>query len=553
MKKLKVILFALLGILLVFLLASCNKDKDAGPDLTGADPYGRYEQTLKMTTAKVDNAAPNLPAGMTMDANPFYDILMEKLNIELSVSWFSATYSQALALSIMTGDVTDMINILDYLTYKQLVANDLVQPLDGLIEAYGTEYIKNTYKTYGDDYFDFTTVNGHLMAIPGNNGGYQQNLLWVRKDWLDALNLSPPQTLDEIINVAQQFMQKDPGGNGRGNTIGINANREHSFIGVANQFGLETICYLYGAYPGAWMEAADGSIYYGSVQPEMKQALARIKSMYEVGVLDMDAFTYDHSFEDIRMNVYEGRCGLWFTGWGFGYNNPDFYGYAPNAELICYPAPLDSSGNFTYVDGNTVRSWYAVRKGFSNPEALIKIMNVCFDAWLGFNQEDFERVASMRASGGNWTSAIPTGDFNIVQYDIIPVLGQATKNFIDNGIMDETLIPSDKYMVQQSAAWADGSSTEKGDWMVWLSRYIGSPETRTGIEKILKPAFHYTTDTMEDKWTMLYETMEREMYRLILSGEEPIDYFDEFVTQWYEAGGRTITDEVNQVVRESRG
>ena len=550
MKFKKILFISMLALTATLLFVACSGESQGSVGAGDAEPYGRYEKTLTMTTAKVDNSFPNLPEGMTMDNNPFYDILRDKLNIDLKVEWFSATYSQTLALNIMTGDMTDIINILDYLTYRQLVANDLIQPLDGLMEAYGNDYMKKTYATYGDDYFDFTTVDGHLMAIPGNNGGYQQNLLWVRKDWLEDLNLQPPKTLDEIIYVAQQFMQKDPGGNGPGNTVGINSHREHAYRGIANQYGLETICYLFGAYPGNWMDDGGGNIFYGSVQPEMKTALTKIRSMYEIGVLDSNSF--EQNWEEIRMNVQEGRCGLWFTGWGFGYNNPDFYNFLPDAELMCYPAPLDDNGTFTYVDGNTVRSWYAVRKGFANPEALIKIMNVSFDTWLGFDEESFAKVTSIREMGSNWTSAIPTGDFNIVQYDIIPVLGKATRQFLDTGVMDDTLIPSDKYMAGQAAAWAEGRSSANGDWIIWVSRYLGSPQTQTGIEKILKPAFHYTTDTMEDKWETL-SMLERDMYRVILSREQPIDYFDEFVTQWYEMGGRTITDEVNQVVREIKG
>ena len=547
----KAIILSLCLLMLAPLLTSCGSSPPDNPLEAGDnDPYGRYEKPLKVTIAKVNNSNPNLPDGMTMLDNPFFDALKEKLNVELEVVWLADDYSQQLALNIMTGDVPDLINVLDYLTYKQLVANDLIQPLDGLMDIYGNEYMKSTYATYGSDYFDFTTADGRLMAIPGNSGGYQQNLLWVRKDWLDALNLQPPKTLEEIIYVAQQFMQRDPGGNGPGNTIGINSHREHSFRGVANQYGLETICYLYDAYPGNWMTADDGSVFYGSVQPEMKQALTQIKSIYDVGVLDIDSF--QQSWEDIRMNVQEGRCGLWFTGWGFGYNNPDFNNFLPDAELLCYPAPLDESGGFTYVDGNNVRSWYAVRKGFENPEVLFKILNVCFDIWLGFDEEYFEKVTSIREKGSNWTSAIPTGDFNIVQYDIIPVLGEATRRYIDEGVMDQTLIPSDQYMVRQAAAWANGTSSANGDWMVYLSRYIGSPQTKTGIENILKPAFSYTTETMSDKWESLY-ALERDMYRLILSGEMPIDYFDEFVTQWYEMGGRVITEEVDTLVRESRG
>lgn len=508
-------------------------------------PYTPYADTLRMTTVKMNNPNPQMPEGMTMSDNPFFTALKEKLNIELEVTNFYDNYSQQLAMDIITGNVSDIINITDYLTYQELVANDLIQPLNGLIEQYGSEYMKQTYASYGEDYFDATTVDGNIMAIPGNSGGYMQNLLWIRKDWLDDLNLDPPKTLEELIYVAQQFMQHDPGGNGPGGTIGINSRGADSFQGPANQHGLETIAYLFGAYPGSWVTGSDGQAVYGSVQPEMKAALSQIKSMYDTGVLDVAVF--EQSWEDVWANVQEGRCGIWFCNWSFAYNHIAFNQNLPDAELICYEAPLNANGEFTYVDSSNVRSWYAVRKGFEHPEALIKIMNVCFDMWLGMDEEGFAATTSIREKGTNWTSAIPTGDFNIVQYDIIPVLGDATRNFIDNGIMDETLLPSDQFMVQQAARWANGESDLDADWIVYTSRYVASPETKTGIENIIKPAFTFSTDLMVDKWTSLL-AMEREMYRLILKGEQPLDYFDEFVTQWNDNGGREITQEVRDAI-----
>ena len=545
----KIITLILCGLFLLPLLAACG-GKSAGPSDAGNDgPYGRYAQPLRVTTAKYAYHSPDLPDGMTMTDNPYFDILREKLNVDLYVEWLAEQYTQQLTLSILTGDVTDLIIITDYSLYKQLVLNDLIQPLTGLMDTYANDYMKDVYASHGEGIFGHVTADGEVMAIPGVSAGYRANMLWVRKDWLDILNLQPPKTLEEIIYVAQQFMQRDPGGNGPGRTIGIASHREYSIWGPEHQsnFSLDPICNLFGAYPMSWMADADGAAYYGSVRPEMKKALIEIKSMYDIGVLD--ASTFEMGWEEIWADVTAGRCGMWFSVPTFANNNPVYPANNPEAELICYQAPLDQNGRFTYVDTSPVRHWYGVRKGFSNPEALFKILNVCFDAFQGRDEESYQRILPIIERGSMWTSAIPTGDFNFAYYDGIPVMGERTKRFIEVGILEDGLTPATVENMRRAAAWADGSSKATGAWMSYITNYIASPQTKTGAENILKPVFNFTTETMFEKWEAM-QLLERGMYRQILTGEVSIDYFDEFVTQWYEMGGRAITDEVNQYLRE---
>ena len=41
-----------------------------------------------------------------------------------------------------------------------------------------------------------------------------------------------------------------------------------------------------------------------------------------------------------------------------------------------------------------------------------------------------------------------------------------------------------------------------------------------------------------------------EGYIAIITGEKPIDYFDEMVQSWYNAGGQTLTDEANEIYHQ---
>ena len=46
------------------------------------------------------------------------------------------------------------------------------------------------------------------------------------------------------------------------------------------------------------------------------------------------------------------------------------------------------------------------------------------------------------------------------------------------------------------------------------------------------------------------EKMEQEMLLKIITGEKPVDYFDEFVETWNKTGGEQITEEVNQAIKK---
>lgn len=64
----------------------------------------------------------------------------------------------------------------------------------------------------------------------------------------------------------------------------------------------------------------------------------------------------------------------------------------------------------------------------------------------------------------------------------------------------------------------------------------------------VKGVFFGETDTMTRIWWKL-EELESEAYLKIITGEEPIDYFDKFSAEWYKQGGDKIVEEVNKEVK----
>ena len=88
--------------------------------------------------------------------------------------------------------------------------------------------------------------------------------------WLDNLGLEVPRTWDEMAAVAEAFVTQDPDGNGEADTIGIlgPSNSDHMNAIGANQFGLDPLFSSFQSYPQYWLQDEDGTVEYGSIQPE---------------------------------------------------------------------------------------------------------------------------------------------------------------------------------------------------------------------------------------------------------------------------------------------
>ena len=123
------------------------------------------------------------------------------------------------------------------------------------------------------------------MAIPApaiTAGGI--NEMWIRQDWLDSLGLEAPRTWDELVKVAEAFVTQDPDGNGEDDTIGIlgPSNSDHMNAIGGNQYGLDPLFSSFQSYPQYWLQGEDGTVEYGSIQPETRDALEKISELYTV-------------------------------------------------------------------------------------------------------------------------------------------------------------------------------------------------------------------------------------------------------------------------------
>ena len=383
------------------------------------------------------------------------------------------------------------------------------------------------------------------MALPETNIENGPSLIWLRKDWMNKLGLEDPKNLGDVENIIRQFIAKDPGGNGKGNTIGLVS--DANLVGEAGysyEYQLDLIFATYGAYPKQWIYNAAGELVYGSTQPEAKQALERLQEMYKEGILDPQFLL--RSTDNIIELIKRGKSGSFFGPW-WAPNNPliEAKKFNPNAEWQPYLISTDEDGTTSYVSQNPSYKYVVVRKGYEHPEIVMKIVSVLFD-YARFQDEEAYEVGQYYK-----LNVDPTARPLAINVDFADALMRCYKDLVD--VFSGKKTKSDLKQLELSYYDACAEYLERGsfasveDWAAYTSRITACGVIDEGRTEQVKSLFFGETETMQKQWWKL-KKMEEEYYLQIITGEASIEEFDKFVHEWKQNGGEIITEEVRQCV-----
>lgn len=545
MKK-KIFSIGLLGLSLLAVSACGSNGKaesKAGSIEQDLTPYGKYEEPVEFTIGRGVYTGSDLPEGMTVENNAGTKYVEEMANVYAKVAWESQDTAQKIALSISTGDIPDVM-IVNRQQFKQLVDNDLIADLTEVYEKTASDYIKDIYGSFGDIILDQVSVDGKLMGLPVTNIGGQQDLLWIRKDWLEKSGKDIPKTKQEVYDLAEEFVKQDFAGNNE--TIGFSMSTK--IAGTYNSgYSLNPIFYANESYPRQWIDK-DGETVYGTIQPETKETLAELTELYKNGVIDKQ-FAVRKS-EDLSALVSSGKLGMLFYPWWAPYGDiQQAIANDPDADWIAVSAPEDDNGNINVTQNDPVAGVVVVRKDFSNPEAIIKSMNLSQDFIYQLTPEakafTEKEIPDVKTRWHHVLVQVPTQlDFNDVTTRIYNDLTEAIEKGSSENLRLDLLPVYNNYELLQK----NGPKSDLTAWGDVKARLDGEKASFDERIKKVDVNFFDTTPTMNTAWANL-EKLEDEMFVRIITGEEPIEYFDEFVSQWNKIGGETITSEVNGTVK----
>lgn len=499
------------------------------------DIWAPYPETVTLTTFLAENSGTEFQGDDDYGNNPWYRAYKERFNIDLQNKWVSNDYSTKLNLAIADRDIADVFQV-DDARLATLVKADMLMDLDEVFDKYASDTLKEYREKYADTW-DNGVFDGKMYGMAQMSYGNidQFQYIWIRQDWMQECGFDAPETMDDVIEIATTFAQKYGG------------------YALAEDQTLENFFRLalsWGAHPGIWVEQEDGTLGYGTVQPEMKEALAQYAQWYKDGIINPNFTTLN--FDKMMQGMINGECGVIpFAQW-FSYNPlPDILkNQGTDAVFLPYEIPTqDGSPIMGSVTFNNT-GYVVISKDCQNPEAAMKLINFyVYTVTDAVGKETNEYLSELHSN--NYPNCVtstriinPENDYNqFLQVKDAFDRWQAGED------VDTDALGTNLSKFESCVRWTEEKDPDSiGDFL-----QQGNDRSTYGIAKTYLDNHQYVQDA---KWGPDTPTLQSagstlndiliEGFTKIIIGEQPIDYFDTLVQEWMTAGGAQATQEINE-------
>lgn len=349
------------------ILSGCESSKESkGGDNTGQSassaPTASSSDTLKTAPMKLeimtDSGGTKLPEG---DNDRMKIRLDEKLNADIQLSLFD-DYNQV-NVRMAAGDYPDIISV-NRISMQEYAKKGLLLDLTPYMEK-----LEQAKQFIGEDSLKKGTVDGKIYAL-AKKPSFPFFNIWIRKDWLEHLNLKVPTTLEEFLEVAKAFTENDPDGNNKKDTYGITGTGLAAFDPILTAFGVGTFGTFY---------KKDGKLMNSFYDPEMKDALKFINELVNAGVVDPDLLT--NTGTQHEQKAFQGKVGMIWHGFPrmtFPERVKEYKAVNPDAEWVQVPALKGPGGQYAGTwDVGIAPGMHAISKSVEkDPEKLQKIFDL---------------------------------------------------------------------------------------------------------------------------------------------------------------------------------
>lgn len=298
----------------------------------------------------------------------FTDKYKELTGVELKVTQPAHNqYYEKVDLAFASNEIPDVLEIggTKYLNYA---VNGALYDMTNLVK--NSVALSKAPAKYADQ----VKVNGRIYGYPIQ--GKYGCVTYVRQDWMDANKLKAPKTYKEYVELLKVFAN-DPDKNGKKDTIALTA------PGIlTNDPSVPMDIYMKSFYQNATPDFVkkDGKWVDGMLQPEMKEALQRMKDAYSQGLFDKEIVT--NTTSTCRDKFYAGKVGL-FTYWAGSWNKTldvNLVKNVPNGKV----SPLPSISEAKYIE--RVPTTIAITKKCANPDGVFKyLIEFMHDGDVGSN------------------------------------------------------------------------------------------------------------------------------------------------------------------------
>jgi putative aldouronate transport system substrate-binding protein len=524
-------LCVVMAVLMLLIASGCGGEKKGGEatvgKATGGETTTRSEggQQTVLLEPMEEREVIDVSIGNSYtahDGNEVEKVLEERFRLNITPITVNVDSVEAYQLMAASGDLPDVIQFGNFSLFQKFADQGLLAeiPLD-LYKQYSPKLYQVTMD-FDPNLIKVSMRNGKLYSYPFPwTTGHYYKAVGIRKDWLDNVGLGIPRTIDELEEALKRFRNNDPDGNREKDTYGLSG--AGSIIG-----GNDYVFGAFGAWPNIFIEK-DGKVVRGEVQPEVKDALAKLHDWYNKELIDPEFVTnsgdtYFQKWVNSKFGMTSQNFGrFWPANWYYdgGYHD-QLKAVTPTAEVIMIPPITGPNGD----KGVLLNSGHVLETIFSAGVDLKKMARVL--EMVDTIATDPELLAlTYYGKEGVTFKKTDKGIEYIPPYDVADNRDKFGCYFYalmtDYEVYNELVMPeSEKWRIEEVKSMAAGK------WDVLMG---------------------YPLDSWAEYGSVLSDLVNSNYIDFVI-GARPLEEFDMFVQEWRDAGGDAVEEEGNRVYLE---
>jgi putative aldouronate transport system substrate-binding protein len=305
------------------------------------------------------------------------------------------------------------------------------------------------------------------------------------------------------------FTFSDPDGDGKNDTYGLGTDKTGNFDAIFGAYGINP----------EFFHLRNGRLKQGSVLPETKEVLALLQSWYKEKLIDPEFMIIDNKQKQEK--VINSKLGIYTgTAWDLQQENT-FYkslrANSPNAKLVPLAPPKGPKGE---------RGWPEVAPGYGNMTAIsAKAKHP--ERWVKFLDAALDTPGEEPFAG----SGQPGVDY---KYD------KAKNRFAFVKSTDELL----------KSGWGNPILFIKVADRRWVTDDVMSNALEIANKYVIKNDSWDVVPAMRDHPDL--DKLWKEYFVKIVSGELPVDAWNEYVDKYYKQGGKEVEDQINEAYKKKK-
>jgi len=190
----------------------------------------------------------------------------------------------------------------------QFYNDNVILRLNDLIDNYMPNYLAALNASGGRNVLEFGEDRDMFFFAMFTDARILQNIgPMVRMEWLEAVGLDIPSTVDEVANMLRAFRDMDPNRDGNPNIMPLTGHEvKGGGPGSVSNFHMEGHIWPWGT--SAYFYQVDGVVTYGPLTSEFEEGITWLNMLWEEGLIDPEFFVQGRPESDGK--IMAGEAGF---------------------------------------------------------------------------------------------------------------------------------------------------------------------------------------------------------------------------------------------------